>query len=324
MAVCVYKYYLFVVVSKERFINARGFIQDMRIGVDLHVHSTGSDGVDTPRELMVKAKKAGVRFLSITDHDNIDYVAESQELARLHNLDFISGVELSIAYKHPLYENAKKSLELHLLGYGFNPENKQLIEELRKNKEHRQWRAEEIFKRVNKALVEDNIATISKKEFSQLEKQVEGAIGRPHIAQLLMEKGIVSNTQEAFDRYLIKCDVPKRELTLNRASKLIRNAGGFTVLAHPSAKSGYALTKISNDVSVHAGIIEDMEPNIDGIECYYWDHPVRLSRSYALIAKDLDLIVTGGSDHHGEKRGRERIGQLSIPVYVIEQKIFKW
>jgi len=284
----------------------------MKKKIDLHIHSTASDGEDSPKIIIQIAQNRRLDLISITDHDSVAALEEASIEAKERKVGFITGVELSVTFRHPLYRNGNKDLELHLLGYDFDPANEPLICSLEEFSSYRVWRAGEIVKRVNAVLVEEQHPTITEAEFDQLQKSIEGSLGRPHLARLLIAKRIVTTKQEAFDRYLVSCDVPKKRLSLNDGAALIRNAGGIAVLAHPCGDDNFSLKKITNDIARHAEIIESMKSHIDGIECFYWNQDASQSRIYVGIAKELGLAITAGSDHHGGSE-RDRMGRIEVP-----------
>ena len=157
----------------------------------------------------------------------------------------------------------------------------------------------------------------TEKDLENIQATVDGAFGRPHIANYLVKKGIVRDKQEAFDKYLVKCDVPKYPLSLSEASRLIRNAGGMLVFAHPNDPNGTSLVLITRDLAKQAKIIEEyMLEYIDGIECWYARHDVKTTSFYTEFAKRHGLIVTGGSDCH---QNPIIMGTLDIPAWVAEQ-----
>ncbi len=295
--------------------------------IDMHMHSTASDGASSPAELVRKAKAAGLRFISITDHDSIEGLAEGRAEAEQLGIHFINGVELSVRYKTPHYADGKKAVEIHLLGYGFDPDNAELKQVLDENKTYRLWRARQIVAKVNPLLVTQGHAPIEEEYLDERLRTAEGAFGRPHLANMLVELGIVSSVREAFDRYLIGYDVPKREISFEEGSRLIRAAGGKAVLAHPMTHQVFGMKKISTSLDIHAQVIVDMRPYIDGIECFYMDHTPELVQFYTSLARNYDLIMTGGSDHHGSKSTaasnaptfREVLGQCPVPDYVAAQ-----
>jgi 3',5'-nucleoside bisphosphate phosphatase len=151
----------------------------------------------------------------------------------------------------------------------------------------------------------------------KIEESVDGVLGRPHIADYLVKKGIVASRQEAFDKYLVKCDVPKYPLYLEEASKLIRGAGGKLVLAHPNDPHGTSLVTFSKVLAEQTAIIaETMLPFIDGVECWHFRNDPSTSNHYVAFAKEHGLIMTGGSDCHQKP---VVMGSVQIPDWVADQ-----
>lgn len=146
---------------------------------------------------------------------------------------------------------------------------------------------------------------------SNIQARADGALGRPHIADYLIERGIVHDRQEAFDRYLVRCDVPKYPLHLEEASSLVRSAGVILVHAHPADYHGTSLMTITPDLSAQTGIIREyMLDCIDGVECWHSSHDERTTRHYLAFARKHRLITTGGSDCHQKP---VIMGTLDIP-----------
>jgi predicted metal-dependent phosphoesterase TrpH len=146
---------------------------------------------------------------------------------------------------------------------------------------------------------------------------VDGAFGQPHIANYMVKKGIVSNKQKAFDKYLVKCNVPKMPVSLEEASSLIRGAGGKLIHAHPSDPNGTSLAVLTPSVQEQHKIIKDrMLPWLDGIECWHARHTSETISAHLAFAKKEGLLVTGGSDCHQQP---VIMGTLDIPAYVAEQ-----
>lgn len=297
--------------------------------IDMHMHTTASDGASSPAELVRKAKEIGLKLISITDHDTVDGLAEAREEAEKSGIHFINGVELSVIYHTPLYADGKKGVEMHLLGYGFDPDNAELRRVLEENKQYRVWRARQIVGKVNAVLAAEGHALISDTYLDEKLRTVEGAFGRPHLAEILIELGIVSSTEQAFQKYLIGCDVPKREISFGEGSRLIKAAGGKAGLAHPMTNQIFGLKKISPSLNVHRKLLEEMLPCIDALECFYWDHSIEIAEFYASFARRHNLIITGGTDHHGSKKitanqlpesttFRERLGQYHVPNHVAQ------
>jgi predicted metal-dependent phosphoesterase TrpH len=156
-----------------------------------------------------------------------------------------------------------------------------------------------------------------RQDFEEIQASVDGTLGRPHIADYLVRKGIVRNRQEAFDRYLVKCDVPKFPLYLEDASKLVRTSGGKIVLAHPNDPHGTSLVTLTKSLPEQTGIIADsMLRYIDGVECWHSRNDAQTTEHYAKFAKEHGLIMTGGSDCHQKPI---IMGTVKIPEYVANQ-----
>src|SRR4030042_5603898 len=242
--------------------------------IDLHIHTkTYSDGNLHIEEVFREAKKRNVDLMSITDHDYIDGQKRAIALAKEHNISYITGVELNITFQYP---KTGRAISLDFLGYKYDIGNRELKNKLELIRERREIRAREILERLNIEFDKENIARFDEEDIRKIQDSVDGVFGRPPIARYLVEKGIVSSHQEAFERYLVKCDVPKFPLSLAEASRLIRNAGGTLVLAHPNDPNGTSLVSITSDLDEQAKIIEGyMLEYIDGIECWHSRNDVR-------------------------------------------------
>ncbi|MBT4805034.1 PHP domain-containing protein [Candidatus Woesearchaeota archaeon] len=280
--------------------------------LDMHIHSTSSDGEDSPVEIVQKAYDLGLEMIAITDHDSISGLESGRQKAPDLGVEFVNGVELSVSLYHQDYKEGINPMEIHILGYGFDDQNSELNRILKENQEYRQFRAGEIIFKLNSALFEEGKDQITNQEFRALQDNIEGSIGRPHLAKLLIEKGVVQDKIEAFKKYLIKCNVPKKELTFEEGCNLIRQAGGDVYLAHPHGDKDYSIMKITEDIQAQEAIICGMAPHLDGIECYHYDHTSEQSEQYVKIANTLGLRISGGSDHHGGAE-RERLGKVYVP-----------
>ena len=174
-----------------------------------------------------------------------------------------------------------------------------------------------ILDKLNAEFDKENIPRFTEEDLKNIQDSVDGTFGRPHIANCLIEKGIVKNLQEAFDKYLVKCDVPKYPLSLTEASMLVRNAGGILVHAHPNDPNGTSLVSITPDLDKQAKIIEEyMLEYIDGVECWHSRNDAKTTSFYIAFARKHGLVVTGGSDCHQKPI---LMGTLDIPDYVAEQ-----
>ncbi len=281
--------------------------------IDLHIHTkTGSDGNLSVEEVFREAKKGNIDLISITDHDSTDAQDRATALAKEHGIDYISGVELNVTFQY-----LGKSISLDFLGYQYDVRNQELKNKLQLIKEHREVRARQILEKLNVEFDKENIERFTEKDLKNIQDGVDGTFGRPHIASYLIEKGIARNNQEAFDKYLVKCDVPKYPLSLAEASSLVRDAGGILVLAHPNDPNGTSLASITRDLDEQAKIIEEyMLDYIDGVECWHSRNDAKTTAYYIGFTKKHGLIMTGGSDCHQRPL---LLGTLDIPDYVAEQ-----
>jgi len=281
--------------------------------IDLHIHSKDcSDGKMTLEEIFVEVSKRGIKLLSITDHDSIDCQKKAKTLATIYNVHYITGVELNIRFE---YET--KAISLDILGYGFDINNQKLKQRLKELREYRKLRAKKILEKLNRELIKNGFSPFTYKDMEQIENRANGSLGRPHIADYMIEKGIVKSRKEAFEKYLVKCDVPKMPLSLKEASFLIREAGGKAVLAHPNNPNGTSLYTLTPSIKEQFKIIEEkMLPYLDGIECWHSKHDSNTVLSYLEFAKKHKLLVTGGSDCHQQP---VILGTVKLPLNIAEQ-----
>jgi predicted metal-dependent phosphoesterase TrpH len=284
--------------------------------IDLHIHSQCSDGAFTAKQLMEEAQRRNIGFLSITDHDSIGCQDVAADLAGKAGIRYVSGVELNVTFSHPKYRLGKQ-ISLDFLGYEFNAKNEELRNKLQQMAEYREVRAAKIFENLNGEFEKEGIRRLTKKDFEEIEASVDGVLGRPHIADYLVKKRIVRNRQEAFDKYLVRCDVPKYPLYLKDASKLVHNAGGKLVIAHPNDPHGISLVALTKSLSSQSKIIaESMLDFIDGVECWHSRSDAQTTDHYLRFAKEYGLMVTGGSDCHQKPIV---MGTVPVPEYVADQ-----
>ena len=284
--------------------------------IDLHIHSKSSDGAYTIEEIVKEAELRNITFLSITDHDSIDCQEVASGLSRQAGMRYITGVELNVAFSHPNFREGK-SVPLDFLGYQFDPKNSELNAKLQQMARYREERAAKILKKLNTEFEKEGIEKLTKNDFDLIQASVDGTLGRPHIADYLVKKGIVENRQEAFDKYLVKCDVPKYPLYLEDASKLVRNAGGKLVLAHPNDPHGTSLVALTKLLPEQTEIVqESMLPFIDGVECWHSRNDAETISHYVKFAKEHGLIMSGGSDCHQKPI---LMGTVNVPAYVADQ-----
>ena len=270
---------------------------------DLHVHSTASDGSDSPGELVRLAVDAGLSAIAITDHDTTQGLKEASCEAEKNSFELIPGVELSASFTKG---------NMHILGY-FIDENEELFKStLKRVQVARAERNPKILKKLK-----DLGITVTMDELWEISKG--GQIGRPHIARVMVEKGYVKSVSDAFERYLkrgAKAYAPKSILGPNEAIKVIKGAGGIPVLAHP-------FSLLARDREELFAIVESLKKEgLMGVECYYSEHDDAFTGVCLEIVRALDLIVTGGSDYHGKAKPYIRLGSgkggLKVPYTCVE------
>jgi predicted metal-dependent phosphoesterase TrpH len=283
------------------------------VKIDLHIHtSTGSDGALSVEEVFKEAKKRNIGLMSVTDHDSIVCQERAVALAEEYGIAYIPGIELNVTFPY-----GDKSVSLDFLGYQYDIYDQPLKDKLRLMREHREARARQILEKLNVEFDKENMGKFTDEDLQNIQDSVDGAFGRPHIADYLVKKGIVGNRQEAFDRYLVRCDVPKYPLSLAEASGLVRDAGGVLVHAHPNNPGGTSLVTITPDLAGQTRIIEEYMLNyIDGVECWHSEHSAKTVSHYVRFARSHGLIMTGGSDCHQKPI---IMGTLDIPDWVAEQ-----
>lgn len=284
--------------------------------IDLHIHSNCSDGVFSVQEIMKEARKRNIKLLSITDHDTVDCQEEAMIMAEKRGIPYVSGVELNITFSNPRYRENKR-ISLDILGYQFDVRDELLRKELFRIAKHREERGKKILFKINVELEREGVEKLTTDDFNKIRKSADGVLGRPHIANYLVGKGIIMTKQEAFEKYLVKCNVPKYPLPLEAASRLIRDAGGKAILAHPNDPHGTSLVKLTKSLHEQTKIIqESMLEHIDGVECWHSRNDVSTTNHYVGFAREHNLIMTGGSDCHQKPI---LMGTVNIPQFVAAQ-----
>ncbi len=270
--------------------------------IDLHTHSTCSDGTFTPAEVVKEAAKTGLRAIALTDHDTVDGLEEAIEAGKIYNLEVITGIEFSVV----------SDTEMHLLGLNFNldcPEIRNILDEMIIQREKRNCKVVELLKNIGINITVDDI----------LAEATSKVTGRSQIAKAMIKKGYVSTIKEAFDKYLSygrPAFVERTTLSPEKAIEIIKNSGGKSSLAHLNqiGKSDDELYKILTHLK---------SAGLDAVEGYYTEYTHDMSLRYQRIAEDVGLKLTGGSDFHGKNKDGYNIGtgkgDLRIPYELLDK-----
>jgi predicted metal-dependent phosphoesterase TrpH len=261
--------------------------------IDLHLHTIASDGTSTATEVVERAKKLQINAIAITDHDSVESIHEARILGRKLGIEVIPGIELS-AYSG--------ESEIHILGYYFDDQNHDFIKKLDELCIVREQRIHQIVEKLRQNNVDISIDDVLK--FSG-----EGAVGRLHVARALVQKGVVANTNEAFKKFLANgksAYVPKERLTTKETIELLLKIGGVPVIAHPALLGRDDL------------IPKLVEEGLKGIEVFHPEHSLGKVEHYKKLAKDYNLIITGGSDCHGMAKGKILMGIVKVPYELLE------
>lgn len=265
--------------------------------IDLHTHSTASDGIYTPTELLQRAKQTGLRVLALTDHDSTGGLAEAAQAAAALDIDFIPGIELNTDVQGG---------EVHVLGYFpefERPAFQAILKVLRDARERRGQRIVELLDEQGIHIEWDRVRSIA-----------QGAVGRPHVAKALLEAGYVQTIGEAFDKYIgSNCHayVPRYRITPEDAVRLIASANGLPVMAHPADLPG--LDELRNWLPglKASGMV--------GLETYYGPYTPHQEQALRALADEYSLIPTGGSDFHGPGIHPTPLGGRPVPYEAVER-----
>jgi hypothetical protein len=250
--------------------------------IDLHVHTTRSDGDYSPEDVVGKARDLGLSAIAITDHDSLEGVEEGLQAGARRGVEVVPGVELSVKYRD--------LTQVHLLGYYLDWRSVALNQSLTELRDARVGRGQRLVEGLNAALQGEGREPI---RFEDVAKFSEGLIARPHIAKALLERGYCRDIADAFQRYLIPLNIAKHKPSFEEAVQSVKRAGGVPVLAHPNlVEPGRRLDPDVLEALVDLGL--------EGIEVYYHSLSGEDSAYYRGLAARRGLIVTGGSDFHGE------------------------
>jgi predicted metal-dependent phosphoesterase TrpH len=260
--------------------------------IDLHTHSSASDGSLSPAGLIAEAAERGLKAIALTDHDTVQGLEEAKRAAKARGILFIPGIELEI-----IWSRKDEGGEFHLLGLGLRrltPSFTEAVAELSRRREKRNL---EILDRMGELNIEADYADIQALSGGH-------SVGRPHFAALLVKRGIVKNREQAFARYLARGRpfyVPKKGLEFDEAVEAIKSAGGIAVLAHPMS------------LYVAWGRLPELVKNLkerglEGIEAWHPTAKARSCKRLEELGKRLGLYITEGSDYHGEVRPERKLG----------------
>lgn len=261
---------------------------------DLHLHTFYSDGTYSPQDLVREAKKAGLSAIAVTDHDTVEALEPSVAAGDEFAIEVISGIELSCDYA---------GSEIHMLGYFIDCKNKELLDKLYDLKKNRIERIHKIVSKLNDMGLKLNVESVL--DFARY-----GTVGRLHVARALLKDKLVGSLQEAFQRFIGDkgpAYVCGFKLDPAEAINLIKKAGGIPVLAHPYT--------IGNDEL----IVEFKNLGLMGLEVYYPEHSQSMINFYLGLARELGLLVTGGSDCHGQAKSEAKIGSVMLAYEFVEK-----
>jgi len=263
--------------------------------IDLHIHSTCSDGLLTPEEIVTLADQRGLCAISITDHDTMGATLEAMSAGEKNDVEVVPGIEMSVTYSY---------CEVHLLGYYIQHDSPALEHYSQLLLQSRKERAVKIIEVLRKQGVKISLELVKL-------KSKEAPIGRPHIAEVLVEENYAYSMQDAFNKYLGEnrpADIPKLSIGIEKAIRIIKESRGLAFFAHP------ATVDCCEDV-----IHELLRHGLDGIETIHPKHSPEVQAHFHKIAQKYDLLESGGSDCHGGRNGYITMGTLPVPYTFLER-----
>ncbi len=263
--------------------------------IDLHIHSNYSDGLFSPQKIIEVARERRLKAISITDHDTVAASAIAAELGPQYGIEVISGIEISITCK---------DCEVHLLGYFIDAQSGPIRQYTQMLMDSREARARKIVNVLRRQGVDISYELVA-------DKANGSPIGRPHIAEVLVEEGYVFSSYEAFQKYLGEdkpADIPKLSIEPKKAVEMIKDAGGLAFIAHPATIDccEEALKKL-------------VSYGLDGLETIHPKHNSDLQHYFRRVAKQYGLLESGGSDCHGGRDGMVMLGALPVPFAFLER-----
>ena len=266
----------------------------MKRFADLHIHTTASDGEYSPQAVVQAAKAQGFTAIAITDHDTLSGLKEAEDACLTLGIELISGIEISTVWCQK---------EIHVLGYLIDNTDQKFLDKLKEMKTSRRERIEKMVVRLNELGFKISLDKVQKVAGT-------GAIGRPHVAKVLMEENYVKSMKEAFIKLLspgCPAYIPRYKITPHEAIKMIRAVEGIPVIAHPG---------INPDDDI---IYQLVEEGLLGIEVWHPEHTPSLVKKYYELAKRCGLLVTGGSDWHGNNKEGSALGKIKIDYKYVEE-----
>ncbi|GAC1636108.1 MAG: PHP domain-containing protein [Ktedonobacteraceae bacterium] len=265
--------------------------------VDLHMHTTASDGLYAPTDLMQRAKNIGLRVVALTDHDTTGGIEEAAQAARALDIDFIPGIEINTDVNGG---------EVHVLGYFIEYQRPAFQATIKVLRDARERRGERMVELLN----EEGVHI----QWERVREIAQGSVGRPHVAKALLEAGYVQSIGEAFDKYIgtgKPAYVPRYKLTPEDAVRLIVSANGLPVIAHPVTLPGLDILRTWLPNLKAAGMV--------GLETYYGQYTQEDEQALLVLAHQYDLIPTGGTDFHGPGIHPTPLGGRYVPHEAVEQ-----
>ena len=262
--------------------------------IDLHVHTTCSDGLLRPEEVVIKAKEVGLAALGIADHDSVDGIEKAIKTGEEIEFEVVPAVELSCIHNNN---------DIHILGYYPDYQNQELLDFLGSVQQQRLERAHKIVGKLSEQGVDIDVERV-------MELSAGASVGRPHIAQVLLERGYVNSFSEAFWKFIgYHCPayVPKMEISPQEAIDFIKKFSGIPVLAHPHSYHSEELVY----TLIQAGIA--------GLEVWHPEHSLSTSDHYLEICQKNGLLATGGSDCHGGRKGKIFMGEVQVPYHYLAE-----
>lgn len=262
---------------------------------DLHVHTFYSDSTFSPEEVVSYAKEKGLAAIAICDHDTVDGIDPCMAIGLEKGVEIIPGIEMSVE---------KMDAEIHVLGYFIDWRQDWLRKKLKEIQDSRVARLSIMIEKLKAMGVKIEAEDVFKIAINK------GSVGRLHIAKAMLNSGAIKNLREAFDKYIgfaKPCYVPYTKLSPKETMELILKSGGVPVIAHPDL--------IGNDDYIK----EFIDHGLRGLEVYHTDHKPHVSKRYEDMARDLGLLMTGGSDCHGMGKGRILMGTVRVPYELVEK-----